>query len=178
MTDSPEENPFEPPAVAAKREKTESAFFKEWLVGTFFLFVLSTPLYLADLVAGFWANAFAIVVSLRSLIDLRRKQAAEYLQPGDVWMSLGASVLVVGAASVAGTLAFFIAGFAACNADLPKTEDTLKFYVIGIITSVAAIFCAVLYFLGPASVDTLRRRKLTQATLAPNDQGGESRETN
>ncbi|EAQ81427.1 hypothetical protein [Blastopirellula marina] len=158
-------NPFQSSAVFAKLESLETLEWRiviEFLVGTIFLLGISLAVYYyIDFGFGLAASGLVFVVVIRSSIDLWRKRNADCLQVGSTIKSLALSIFFVGVAAVAGYVTFF----ATCISTHSLVEDRLRYQVqygdiilfcVIVGAAVASVVVlALLYFLGPASVDRL-----------------------
>ncbi|MCC9604673.1 hypothetical protein LOC68_26850 [Blastopirellula sp. JC732] len=168
-TDAPPEyeNPYQSPDEVEKLVDRHWAVVIELVVGSIFLFALSGPVYYyVDSNFGMAASGIAAVVAIRAGIDVQRKLAADCLQRGGALKSLAISLFLVGATCVAAYVACFTTCFAAASIFNHLYDQNIGLLVLisfgsgGVVG--LSVGSALLYYLGPASVEMLRRTRTTE----------------
>ncbi|MCC9604674.1 hypothetical protein LOC68_26845 [Blastopirellula sp. JC732] len=184
-TDAPpeRENPFQSPSATIRVAPSDPHAENEFMVGVVLSFALALVLFLYHPLVGFMATIGVAIVVMRAWLEISRKQVVGWkLRRWDATWILLASAGRIAIAAVFGigiTGIASVAGAALFEA-IPSLADRFSPFDAILVDGAVGLTgtFALLLLLGPASVETLRRRKLSQTTSAPNEHGGESRETN
>lgn len=180
MSDSSKENPYESPVVTSQFAD-RNAVRLDWKVrlellgGAIALLAISAPFYFGSgIVGGGVASGLALAVAIRTWISVRRRTAADCFQSGDVWESFGVSIFIVMLTAGGSAVVVFAALLTVCTATAANQMSldlqlTLSLFGGGF--GWLATMLAILYFLGPATVDKLRQSRDALNSPRESDQG-------